>query len=82
MILLSKYRCPRCGSTNLCLSEQTVTEKKYKFTKDGRRYKQPFLTMYDVADCIENIECMNCLESCNLMDKDNIKEWEVNNENP
>jgi len=73
---MTKYRCPKCGSTKLCLSEQTVTEKKYKLSKDGRRYKKAFLTMYDVADCIENIECMNCFESCNLMDKDNIKEWE------
>lgn len=71
----SKYKCPKCGSTELCLSEQTVTEKKYRLRKNGDPYTRAFETMYDVADMIKNIECMVCCNSCNLEDRTEIEKW-------
>lgn len=73
-----KYKCPNCGSLNIVLSEQTVTEKKFKFKKNGSLYKRPFETMHDVADAIYNVECADCFESCNIEDTTEIKRWEIN----
>ena len=78
---MSKYRCPRCGSTDIVLSEETVTDRKYKFKKDGNPYKRPFKVEHDVAYAIYNLECSKCFESCNLNDKEYLKAWVVENEN-
>ena len=73
----SKYRCPKCGSTDIVFAEESVTKRQFKIKKNGDPYKKPYATDHFYTDqIVEYIECSNCFEYCNLEDGVELKKWE------
>jgi DNA-directed RNA polymerase subunit RPC12/RpoP len=71
-----KYRCPKCGNTELVFAKDTIVQRTYKLRLDGEPYARQFDTteFYSDGDS-ERIECTNCNHSVTLEDGVSLKKW-------
>lgn len=72
---MSKYKCPKCLSINIGIWEEHVIEKRYKMSKNGKRYKRPYETFYNGAEIHEGLICLDCKNIVNWVNED-LSEWE------
>lgn len=54
-----KYKCPKCGSTDIFYWKECVKTTHYKIKQDGEPYKRPYETRMDIMDN-EGLECDTC----------------------
>lgn len=69
----SKYKCPKCGSTDLVWWVEAVMEEKYKLNPDGTRQRRRYSKSVNYECGNEGVECLRCGESTDnlsLMDLD------------
>ena len=72
-----KYRCPKCGSTDVVFAEESVTKRRFKLKRNGEPYKTAYETQHFWSDTVvEYLECSNCFEDCHLEDGVELKKWE------
>lgn len=71
-----KYKCPKCGSTDIHGWREDIVETRYKITKDGKFYLKPYKTFYSGAGGNQGLICNKCSEIVNAnWVQNDIKEW-------
>lgn len=77
-----KYRCPKCGSSNIIYWVEYVMEKHYKLSEKGERYKKAFKTFDNGAEGHEGLHCQDCNNYVNWIDSIDAKDWSKENSLP
>lgn len=70
-----KYQCPDCKSLDVVFWKEVVTEKLYRFKKDGTPYKKSFRSTPVDCNDLEGLVCLNCKSCMNWID-DGTERWE------
>ena len=73
----AKYRCPRCGNTDLVFAKETTTRRLYKMGANGIPDETEFETIERTSHhADEFLECHICNMRCDFNDLSELEEWE------